>query len=119
MRPAALPLALALNNNITKRIPKWVRAASCHPIDSPQDTSPVDQLQLVMTAPSRSTTATPAEPVSASCAPAIRIVMRSHMPRKPTILCGVVLSGEELRQLATLRDAEATALRVRALRGQT
>ena len=36
-----------------------------------------------------------------------------------TLLCGVVLSGEELRQLATLRDAEATALRVRALRGQT
>ena len=35
-----------------------------------------------------------------------------------TLLCGVVLSGEELRQLATLRDAEATALRVRALRGQ-
>ena len=35
-----------------------------------------------------------------------------------TLLCGVVISGEELRQLATLRDAEATALRVRALRGQ-
>ena len=85
MRPAALPLALplALNNNITKRPPKWVRAANCHPIDSPLVNSPVDQLQLVTTAPSSATTATPAEPVSASCAPAIRIAV---MRRKPTIL---------------------------------
>ena len=103
MRPAALPLPLALNN--TRRISKWVRAANCHPIDSPLVNSPVDQLQLVMTAPSSATTATPAEPVSASCAPAIRIAVmrrkptildlddaaisipvRSHMRRKPTIL---------------------------------
>ena len=99
MRPAALPLPLALKNNITKRIPKWVRAANCHPIDSPLVCSSVDQLQLVTTARSRSTTATPAEPVSASCAPVIRIAVmdeavagaisipvRSHMRRKPTIL---------------------------------
>jgi hypothetical protein len=33
--------------------------------------------------------------------------------------CGVVLSVAEIRQLATLRYAEATALRVRALRGET
>jgi hypothetical protein len=33
--------------------------------------------------------------------------------------CGVVLSVAEMRQLASLRDGEAKALRVRALRGET
>jgi len=73
----------ALNNNINKRTSKWVHvAARCHPIDSPITGSPVVRPPLVTTAPFPSaTTVIPAVPVSVSCAPAIRTVMR----RKPLL----------------------------------